>query len=72
MKTIPKISRSLKLLSHSSYLPDLASTEFYLHVKKMLSRKRLGSNKKGIAEIEASFAAKDNSFPPLILLMIFE
>ena len=42
--------------------PDLALRNYYLfaHLKRMLQKKRFGSNEKVIAETEAYFEAKDN------------
>ena len=46
------------------YSPDLATSNYWLFadIKKMLQGKKFGSNEEVIAETEAYFATKDNSF----------
>ena len=53
-----------EFLLHSPYSPVLTSSDYYLFLdlKRMLQRKRFGSNKELIAETEAYFEAKDKSF----------
>ena len=55
---------SFELLPHSSYRPDLAAGDYWLFadLKKMLQGKRFGSNEEVIAETEAYFESKDESF----------
>ena len=54
----------LELLQHPPYSPDLAFSDYWLFVdlKRMLQRKRFGSNEEVILEIEAYFEAKDKLF----------
>ena len=53
-----------EILPHPPYSPDLAPSDYWLFVdlKKMLQGKRFGSNKEVIAETEAYFESKDESF----------
>ena len=53
-----------KLLPHPPYSPDLALSNYWLFadLKRMLQRKRYGSNEEVILETETYFEAKDNSF----------
>ena len=53
-----------ELLSHPPYSLDLAPRDYCLFadLKRMLQRKRFGSNEEVIAEIKAYFEAKDKSF----------
>ena len=55
---------SFELLPHPSYSSDLASSDYWLFadLKKMHQGKRFGSNEKVIAEIEAYFESKGESF----------
>ena len=65
MKTMVKLNElSFKLLSHLPYFPDLAPSDYWLFadLKRMLQRKRFGSNEEEIAETEAYFEMKDESF----------
>ena len=53
-----------ELLPHPPYSPDLASSDNWLfaYLKRMLLRKRFGSNEEVISEIEAYFKVEDKSF----------
>ena len=65
MKTMVKLNElSFELLSHPPYSPDLAPSDYWLFadLKKMLQRKRFGSNEEVIAETETYFESKDVSF----------
>ena len=65
MKTMVKLNElSFELLPHPPYSLDLASSDYRLFadLKKMLQRKRFGSNEEVIAENEAYFESKDKSF----------
>ena len=62
MKTMVTLSElGDELLPHPPYSPDLAPSDYWLFadLKKMLQRKRFGSNEEVIAETEAYFEAKD-------------
>ena len=50
-----------QLLLHPTYSPNLALNDNWLfeNIKRMLQRKRCGSNKKVISETEVYFVAKD-------------
>ena len=63
MKTIVKLIK-FKLLPHPPYPSDLAPSDYWLFydLKKMLQGKRFGSNEEVIAETEAYFESKDESF----------
>ena len=54
----------LKLLPHLPYSPDQDPSDYCLFAdpKRMLEGKRFGSNEEMIAETEAYFEAKDESF----------
>ena len=65
MKTMFKLNKlSIKLLPHPPYSPNLAPSDYWLFadLEKMLQGKRFGSNEEVIAEIEAYFESKDESF----------
>ena len=65
MKTIVKLDEfSFELLPIPPYLPDLVPSDYWLFsdLKKMLQGKRLGSNDEVIAETEAYFESKYESF----------
>ena len=53
-----------ELLSHPPYFPDLAPSDYWLFadLKRMLQRKRFGSNEEVISETEVYFLTKDKSF----------
>ena len=55
---------SFELLLYPPYSPDLSPSDYWLFadLKKMLQGKRFGFNKKVIAETEAYFESKDESF----------
>ena len=55
---------SFELLPHPPYSPDLGPNDYGLFAgqKKMLQGKRFGSNEEVIAETEAYFESKDESF----------
>ena len=55
---------SFELLPNPQYSPDLAPSDYWLFadLKKMLQGKRFGSNEQVIAETEAYFESKDESF----------
>ena len=55
---------SFELLPHPPYSPDLAPSDCWLFsdLKKMLQGKRFVSNEEVIAEVEAYFESKDESF----------
>ena len=64
-ETMVKLNElSFELLPHPSYSPDLALSDYWLFadMKKMLPRKRLCSNEEVIAETEAYFERKAESF----------
>ena len=65
MKTMVKLNElSFELLPHPPYSPYLSPSDYWLFadLKKMLQRKRFGSNEKVIVETEAYFESKDESF----------
>ena len=65
MKTMVKLNElSFDLLPHLPYSPDLAYNDYWLltDLKKILQGKRFGSNEEVIAETEAYFESKDESF----------
>ena len=65
MKTMAKLAElGYELLPHPPYSPDLAPSDYWLFadLKKMLQWKRFGSNEEVIAETEAYFEAKNESF----------
>ena len=65
MKTIVKLNElSFELLLHPPYSQDLAPSDYWLFIdlKKMLQGKRFASNEEVIAETEAYFKNKDESF----------
>ena len=65
MKTMVKLNElSFELLPHPPYSPDLAPSDYWLFadLKKMLQGKRFGSNEEVLAETEAYFESKDESF----------
>ena len=65
MKTMVKLNKlSFALLPHPPYSPDLAPRDYRLFadLKKMLQGNRFGSNEEVIAETEAYFENKDESF----------
>ena len=53
-----------KLFLNPPYSPDLAPSVYWLFTdfKRILQKKRFGSNKEVISETEAYFEAKDKSF----------
>ena len=55
---------SFELFPHSPYFLDLAPSAYWLfaNLKKMLQGMRFGSNEEVIAETEAYFDSKDESF----------
>ena len=55
---------NFELRSHPSYSPDLASSDYWLfaNLKIMLQGKRFFSNEEVIAETEAYFESKVESF----------
>ena len=64
MKKLVKLDElSFELLPQPPYSPDLAPTYYsiFADLKKMLQRKRFGSNEEMIAETEAYFESKDES-----------
>ena len=65
MKTMIKLNKlSFELLPHPPYSSDLAPSAYWLFadLKKMFQGKRFGSNEEVIAETEAYFESKDESF----------
>ena len=65
MRMVVKLNElSFELLPYPSYSLDLASSDYWLFfdLRKMLQGKRFGSNEEVIAETEAYFASKDESF----------
>ena len=63
--TMAKLHELLfELLLHPPYSPDLAASDLWLfaNVKRMLQRKKFGSNEEVISETVAYFEAKDKSF----------
>ena len=65
MKTMVKLNElCFELLPHPSYSPNLAPSDYWLFadLKKMLQGKRFGFNEEIIAETEAYFESKDESF----------
>ena len=65
MKTMVKLNElSFELLPRPPYFPGLALSDYWLlaDLKKILQGKRFGSNKEVIAETEAYFESKDESF----------
>ena len=65
MKTMVKLNGlGFELLPHPAYSPDLVPSDYWLFddLKKMLQGKRFGSNEEVIAETEAYFESKDESF----------
>ena len=63
--TIAKLHEfHFELLPHQPYFQDMAPSDYWLFVdlKRMLQRKRFGSNEKVISETEAYFEVKDKSF----------
>ena len=62
MKTMVEVNElSFELFPDPPYCPDLAPSDYWLFadLKKMLQRKRIGSNEEVIAETEAYFECKD-------------
>ncbi|KAF8787795.1 Mariner Mos1 transposase like protein [Argiope bruennichi] len=65
MKTMIKFDEiRFKLIPHPPYYADLAPSDCWLFadMKKMLQRKKFGSNEEVIVETEAYFESKDKSF----------
>ena len=65
MKTMFKLNElSFELLPHPPYSPDLAPSVYWLFadLEKMLQGKKFSSNEEVIAETEAYFESKDESF----------
>ena len=65
MKTMVKLNElRFELLLHPPYSVDLAPSDYCLftNLKKMLQEKRFGSDEEVIAETEAYFESKDESF----------
>ena len=65
METMVKLNElSFELLPHPPYSPDLAISDYWLfaELKKMLQGKRFGSNEEVIAETEAYFGSRNESF----------
>ena len=65
MKPMVKfIELSFELLAHPPYSLDLDPSDYWLStdLRQMLQGKRFGSNKEMIAETEAYFEGKDESF----------
>ena len=65
MKTMVKLNKlSFELLPHPPYSPDLAPSDywFFADLNKMLQEKKFGCNEELIAETEAYFESKDESF----------
>ena len=65
MNTMVKLNEfSFELLRNPPYSPDLAPSDYwlFLDLEKMLQGKRFGSNEEVIAETEAYFESKDESF----------
>ena len=65
METMVKLNElSFELLPHPPHSPNLASSDYWLFsdLKKILQGKRFGSNEEVIAETEAYFESKDESF----------
>ena len=65
MKTMVKLNElSFEFLLHQPYSPDLAPSKYWLFadLKKILQEKRFGSNGEVVAESEAYFESKDESF----------
>ena len=65
MKTMFKLNElSFELLPHPPYSPDLAPSDYWLFadLKKMLQGKRFSSNEEVIAETEAYFESKNDTF----------
>ena len=65
MKTMVKLNElSFDLLPHPPYSPDLDPSDYWLFadLKKILQRKRFGSNEGVIAGTEVYFESKDESF----------
>ena len=65
MKKMVKLNElSFELLPHPSCSPDLTPSDYWLFadLKKLLQVKRFGFNKEVIAETEAYFESKDESF----------
>ena len=65
MKTMVKLNElSFELLLHLPYSPDLAPSDYWLFadMKKMLQGKRFSFNEEVIAETDAYFESKDESF----------
>ena len=63
--TMAKLHESdFELLPHPHYSSDLALIDYWLFAdrKKMVHRKRYGSNEEVILETEAYFTAKEKSF----------
>ena len=64
IETMAKLHElDFRLLPHPPYSPDLALSNYLLFadLKKMLQRKRFGSNEEVIVETEAYFEAKDST-----------
>ena len=55
---------SFEFLPHSPHSPDLAPSDYWIfaNLKKILQGKRFGSNEEVIAETEAYFESKGESF----------
>ena len=65
MKTMVKLNElSFELLPHPPSSPDIAPSDYWLFadLKKMLQGKRCGSNEEVIAETEAYFESKNDTF----------
>ena len=65
MKTVVKLNEWIfELLPHPPYSPDLAPSDYCLFAdqKKFFREKRFDSNEEVIAETEAYFESKDESF----------
>lgn len=63
MNSMVKIHELHLLLTHSSYLPDLTLSDFYLFadLKKIATGNRFGVNEEVIVEAQAYFVARDKS-----------
>ena len=65
MKTMVKLNEfSFELLPRPPWSPDLAPSDYWLFadLEKMLQGKRFGSHEEVIAETEAYFESKNESF----------
>ena len=64
MKTVIKLNElSFELLPHTPYSSDLATSDYWFFddLRKMLQKRRFGSNEEVIAETKARFEIKDES-----------